>query len=81
MAEQREQRAMDGGAEAELENGARREEHAAGLEQGDGRAGRAWLLAAWASAPGSSGRRARAGSKRAPGNRSAGGVEEMDARR
>ena len=38
MAEQREQRAIDGGAEAELENGARREEHAAGLEQGDGRA-------------------------------------------
>jgi hypothetical protein len=39
MAEQREQRTMDGGAEAELENDVRREEHAAGLEQGDGRAG------------------------------------------
>ena len=81
MAEQREQRAMDGGAEGELENDVRREEHVAGLEQGDGRAGRAWLRAAWASTPESSGRRARAGSKRVPRNRSAGGAEEMDARR
>jgi hypothetical protein len=45
MAEQREQRAMDGGAEAELENGARREEHATGLEKGDGRAHGARLRA------------------------------------